>query len=635
MDDVNDAELLALAGDDSSDEGNTPMPSTTDKTASPLPPTSTVQNHTKDASVSARNSTPTASVRASSEKRVKKPMRRAESEEEGEASSRSVSHDSLDSAPMSESDSESIPARDAGSNGPLFPIDGKFHSEKDKQEIMSLSEVQREEILAERAVQEERRKQDTQLRQLLADRAKAESKSSDKKRKATNLDESPRKSSRQKTTLGGRKVGETSGAIEAYKRQREEKGLRDQQRRREGASKKDRRARSSSERFSSADAEGESEVEWDDGKNKVDEYQSRYAQQADFHDVRRATLPRIALTDYCFHPGFADAVKDCYVRMAAKPKPNGGMGYELMLIKGICEKEGVDYAVEKSNGKKVVTNQHLLIATDGSVKEFHFNGISNSQITEAEVANYKNLMTDAGKTLPTKPFLRSKLDDINSVINHSFTDEELHEKLRRSGALQSRAAPLERISIINRRKVAVEREDEAEIAKCDTELAALNGPKLKYGTFLVEPKAAAPPTTSTPSQQERLHELNLINRKKNREEVRKAQLAERKAQRLAREAVQRGEALEDTFARVKTYAKTHHDVNDTLAPHRRNMYGSSREASRSVTPAAVNTPKKEEPQPDFPIAPKQLTPSGMPILGNRNMDDEIIASMDMGIDVEI
>ena len=243
-------------------------------------------------------------------------------------------------------------------------------------------------------------------------------------------------------------------------------------------------------------------------------------------------------------------------------------------------------------------------------------------------------MTDAGKALPTKPFLQSKLDDMKAVINHSFTDEELQEKLRRSGALQSRAAPLERMNIMNRRKAAVERGDEAAMAKCDMELAALNGPKLKYGTFLVDPKASAP-AAAVPSQQERLHELNMMNRKKNREEVRKAQLAERKAQRLAREAVQRGEALEDTFARVKTYARTHHDVNDTLAPHRRNLNGGSRETSRSVTPAAVTTPKKEEPQPEFPSPAKQLTASGMPILGNRNMDDEIIASMDLGIDVEI
>ena len=235
---------------------------------------------------------------------------------------------------MSESDSGSVPVGDASSDGPTFAIDNKFYSEKDQKEIMSLSEVQREEILAERAAALERKVQDQHLRRLLEDRGEIGRKSSDKKRKAGDLEESPRKSSRQKTTLGGRKVGETSGAIEAYKRQREEKGLRDQQRRREGANKKDRRARSSSERFSSADAEGESDVEWDDGKLKVDDYKVRHAQQADYNDVRRVTLPRMFLAEYCYHPGFPEAVRECFVRMAAKPKANGGMGYELMLVKG-------------------------------------------------------------------------------------------------------------------------------------------------------------------------------------------------------------------------------------------------------------------------------------------------------------
>ena len=235
---------------------------------------------------------------------------------------------------MSESDSGSVQAGYAGSDGPAFTIDNKFYSEKDKKEIMSLSEIRREEILAERAQALERKLQDQHLRRLLEDRGEPGSKSSEKKRKAGDLEESPRKSSRQKTTLGGRKVGETSGAIEAYKRQREEKGLRDQQRRREGASKKDRRARSSSERFSSADAEGESDVEWDDRKPKVDDYRERHAQQADYNDVRRVTLPRIFLAEYCFYPNFAEAARECFVRMAAKPKPNGGMGYELMLVKG-------------------------------------------------------------------------------------------------------------------------------------------------------------------------------------------------------------------------------------------------------------------------------------------------------------
>lgn len=241
-------------------------------------------------------------------------------------------------------------------------------------------------------------------------------------------------------------------------------------------------------------------------------------------------------------------------------------------------------------------------------------------------------MTDDGKPLPTKPFLELKLRDVDSVVNHRFTDAELQEKLRRSGALAQRTAPIERISINNRRRIAEDRGDEAAIAKCDAELAALNGPKLRYGTSLVDPKAQGPALPTQKSQQDRLAELNARNRKQNKEDVRKAQLAERKAERLSREAVQRGEAVQNPFARVKTYAKTHHDVNKKgLTP---NQQITSRNVSRSGTPAAT-TPKPEEAKPHFPSPPQKFTASGMPILSNRNMDDEIIAAMDLGIDIEI
>jgi len=238
---------------------------------------------------------------------------------------------------MSESDSDTSPVDEQGAGGPLFPVDNKFYSEKDKKEVMALSEIQREAILAERAALLERQTQGQHLRRLLEARQRQEVKGGVKKRKAADLEDSPRKSSRQKTTLGGRKVGETSGAIEEYKRQREEKGIRDKQRRLDATNRKNRRTRSSSDnKYSSADADGESEVEWDDGKPKVDEHQIRKEPKADYTDVRRATLPRNVFADYCFYPGFAEAVKDCFVRI---PNPdheskNGQMTYRMVLVKG-------------------------------------------------------------------------------------------------------------------------------------------------------------------------------------------------------------------------------------------------------------------------------------------------------------
>ena len=297
---------------------------------------------------------------------------------------------------MSESDSDSSPGDDATSEGRPFPVENKFYSEKDKKEIMSLPEIERESILAERAARHERKMQDLQLRRLIQNRER------DRKRKAgDDPEDSPRKSSRQKTTLGGRKVGETSGAIEAYKRQREQKGLRDEQRRREGALRRQNRARSSSDaRHSSADVDGESEVEWDDGKAKKDDYRSKNAQPADYHDFRRVTWTRNQLAEFCFYPGFEDTIRDCYIRVPAKPHPvTKQPNYEQHLVRrkyfeslvlcqitdwrqGIIEKEGWDYALENRHGKRFVTNQHLVCTVEGAEKEFYFAMVSNTVVSE-------------------------------------------------------------------------------------------------------------------------------------------------------------------------------------------------------------------------------------------------------------
>ena len=229
--------------------------------------------------------------------------------------------------------------------------------------------------------------------------------------------------------------------------------------------------------------------------------------------------------------------------------------------------------------------------------------------------------------------LVGKLDEIQAMINHPFTEAELQTKLERSGALKKRFAQVERSGILSRRRAAVQREDEAAIAKADGELAALDGPKLRYGTFLVDPRVKDEGPRE-PNQQERLAELNRINRKKNTEEVRRAQLEERKQARLAREAVQRGEGTVDHFARVKTLAKTHYDVNQTLAPHR------AREAaaSRSVSPR-VATPKLEAKKVVSHVSSPlvQPTKSNGPLgmLESRNLDDDFLGSLEMGIDVEI
>ena len=258
--------------------------------------------------------------------------------------------------------------------------------------------------------------------------------------------------------------------------------------------------------------------------------------------------------------------------------------------------------------------------------------------------------------------MNSKLNDINTLINHRFTDAEIEIKIKRSGVYAARYASIERARLNAQRRDAEARFDAEDIAKIDEQLAALEGPKLAFGTSLYKPS----PKTTSPggkTQQELLADLNRANRKANTHDVRKAQQMERKAEMLAREAIARGEAVANPFARVKTRAKTHHDSKEMLAPPKlcKNaddlFEGSSRDVSRDGTPASTTatgtqTPKKTglgtpmgigRPAPDLssiPVIRKSSTEigrtsKGFPIIRTRALDDDMMASIDMGIDIEV
>lgn len=120
---------------------------------------------------------------------------------------------------MSESDSDSDGPSPLDTSE-MYPLEGKFLNTTDRAEILALPEIKREEILAERASEVEKDRQNRTLRQLLKNRETE--KKQDKKRKAgaADLEEGQRKTSRQRTKLGGGKVGEPTTGIDSLKRAR-------------------------------------------------------------------------------------------------------------------------------------------------------------------------------------------------------------------------------------------------------------------------------------------------------------------------------------------------------------------------------------------------------------------------------
>lgn len=219
---------------------------------------------------------------------------------------------------MDESDSDTSPAH-IDDHAPLYPVEGKFRSESERAEIMAMTEIQRESILAERAQEVEKRTQDQQLKRILQQRKRGES-DNYKKRKseAANLDSSD-----------GPPKRSANPALDKYKEQRQMKS--DQKARGEDR-RRGNRSPSRDHIGSDRDADAESEVEWDD-KPVV----SREEPPADLRDFERVRVGRSNFAKVCFYPTFDSAVKGCFCRVSIGiAKDTQVPQYRMAQIKGIA-----------------------------------------------------------------------------------------------------------------------------------------------------------------------------------------------------------------------------------------------------------------------------------------------------------
>lgn len=242
---------------------------------------------------------------------------------------------------MDESDSESETFHTTA-NGKMgddhddkYPVDGIYASEAEKEKILAMPELDREQLLAKRQEEVDRKRQNILLRRLLKTR---EDDSQVKKRKASaaDLDDAQRKTSRQRTRVGGSRVGETSAGIESLRRARAEKS--DRLRRREEDRERSKQSHSASRDSPDRDAGGDSDGDWartsKDKRSRSRTPEVKEIPFADIRDIERVRLGRSRFARVCFYPGFDEAITGCYVRVAIGPDSEGVNVYRMAIIKG-------------------------------------------------------------------------------------------------------------------------------------------------------------------------------------------------------------------------------------------------------------------------------------------------------------
>jgi len=235
--------------------------------------------------------------------------------------------------------------------------------------------------------------------------------------------------------------------------------------------------------------------------------------------------------------------------------------------------------------------------------------------------------------------MRKKVDEINKLINHAWTENELSEKFKRQNALRLKYGGFERDDLVKQLEAAVRKGDEDAAKELQEKLDNLEIPRLAFKTTLNPQKKTE---DKPPTQQERLARLNAQARKINAEDVRKAQRMERQKAREIEQRLARGETIDgDNSRRVKTRMKFVHDINeyDDLEKAKSGA-GTPAAASGTSTPAnGVGTPKVgAKLQPHIAkLQEQQRTQekNAIPVIHQPMMDDDIIGAMDLEIDIEI
>ncbi|KAJ6783378.1 hypothetical protein PWT90_06769 [Aphanocladium album] len=592
-----EADLFDLAGRDSDSEG-----SVVERRRSASPP-----------------------ANKSSKAKKSRHAKDGDSEEEGEAYSGAGSPNSLDSAPMDESDSDDEPSRGRGSGGggndeEKYPVDGKFRSESEKAEIMAMPELEREQILADRANEIERLRQNRLLRQMVTDTQNDERKAK-KKRSADSADLDDDDEGRRGKS--SRRTGGT--AMDALRRARADRQKRreDHERRRDAYSPR-------------RDSDGnESEDDYRRGSRTPEKKDEKKDEpKPELRDFERVRLGRNEFAQVCFTPGFEPAITGCFIRIALGPHPETGVEqYRMAIIKGFTT--GRAYALSGPNGT-FVTDQYVKASHGKAVKEFPFIAASSGKFTESELNRYTVTCHNENVKTPLKSALNSKIDQINNLINHNWTNEEIKARLARRNELRKRFDPAERERVARLLDEATQAGHEERMQELQEELDKLGTQRLAFKTSLGPTKSYESPKIS--SEQDRLAARNKENRRMNQEAVRKAQLREAAKAREIEMSLSRGEMVqEEPSRRLRTKAKFVHDVNEGPADGSKPGSGVSTPATGTAngTPTVAATKPGLLPHLAKLQGKNQADSKGLPTIHKPLMDDDVIGSLDLDIDIDI
>ncbi|KAF9907244.1 RNA polymerase-associated protein rtf1 [Lobosporangium transversale] len=372
--------------------------------------------------------------------------------------SRQSSDEEISDAEMSDRSDDQDDEDDEDDEGPVDEYDAEcFGDAKDRAELMAMSEMDREQILFERA----------KKRRVLLDQrevAKLLKRQEEANRNSRKGSGSTRDSARRSTRAKDSKAGSTK-ALADLKRAQERKRARrsrspEPKRRRKGSpdySDKSDTSSSEEERDNEDDYDSDRDLKKssrDGGKSSSSSHARRPATLDDLNSIR---LSRDRLEKWCYSPFFKDTVVGCFVRLLLGPDSNRQPVYRITEIVGVGKQSKI-YPVGKT-----MTNLTLTLKHGKAEKAFTMDIISNSNFTEDEFRRYESVLKAEKVDMATMDHVENKRRDIEHAKDYVLTAKEVEEILELKKQMkQGRLNPVVHRTILEQQKMSQSQEDAEE-----------------------------------------------------------------------------------------------------------------------------------------------------------------------------
>ncbi|KAH9947753.1 hypothetical protein B0H21DRAFT_806805 [Amylocystis lapponica] len=478
------------------------------------------------------------------EKKRKKRQAQSKSSKRRKADVKAVPDSDADQ-PESEEEDEANP----------YPLEGKYADEADRHRLMQMSEIEREDILAQRLEEMQRILDKRNLDQML--KAQSGRKGEESVAKAAKRQHAVRGATKEKS----RKLDE----LKAKRKEKDEK-----KRTRTNSPKRDPSS-------SPVDMEMSDEEEEDGQISKFEEQEERERKllnkvAADdepitISDLNMCRLTRDQLVRYCMTPWFEDFVKGGFVRYLIGME-QGQPVYRICEVLNVGANPVKPYKIDNQT-----VDIELELGHGKSTKTFLMDKVSNSPFLTREFERLVRVLEHEKVKMPSRKALEKKAEQITKLANQRITESDIAAMLARKNANKPAAssATMERSRLTQARTLAYRRQDFTEVEAIDKQIAAL------------APAVPANGAADEESLTDVLARVNERNRKANLEQVRKAELQEAERKRRERKLAAKLSSRSVPFVLTHDPRVARHGTPGTN-PGTPSLKADSTVATRSVSP---------------------------------------------------